>query len=149
MATIPKHIYRACEWQLHHRRKTEAAVRAAAEDAIDQVTPCGMASVAGGGSPGDRTGRAALLLSETGGSYCRQLCWLACMDRTREHFDGGPEGRMAALYYGTKRTMLEVADRMHYDRQTIYRYRDRYVTYLALLAAGKGLISLTERGNEP
>ena len=105
-----------------------------------------MASVTGGGSPGDRTGRAAVTLAADEGSYSRQLCWLKCMDKTREYFDGSPEGRMAVMYYGMRMTMLEVAERMHYDRQTIYRYRDRYVTYLALLAAGKGLISLAEKG---
>ncbi|NLD52084.1 MAG: hypothetical protein GX650_04230 [Clostridiales bacterium] len=146
MATIPKHIYRACEWQLHNRRQTEKAVREAAQDAIDLVTPGGLAAIVSQGSPGDRTGRAALHLAEGDGAYHRQCQWLDCLERTAAQYEGGPEAEFAGLYYGHQRSIIQVAAMMHYDKQTIYRYRDRYVTYLALLAAERGLIRMTEKG---
>ena len=38
----------------------------------------------------------------------------------------------------------DVAEVMHYDRQSVRRYRDNYVCYCALLAAEKNLIKVQE-----
>jgi hypothetical protein len=56
---------------------------------------------------------------------------------------------MAGRYYGQNTTVLSVAEAMFVDKQTVNRYRDRYVAYLALAAACEGLIDMNKAGPGP
>ena len=92
--------------------------------------------------PGDRTAKAGLMLLEKGQALSKAEKWLACIRDTRENFKGGLTAQIADAYYGKNVTVLQVAEALNYEKQTINRYRDKFVTYLALLAANRGLIDV-------
>lgn len=152
MPVIPRGIYRQAEWHLHNVRRCLAAmarhgaVSPAQREMIESSQlPGGIVEITGiRGGHSDRTGKAGMALAagwEKQGLYER---WLGCIERTERHFAGMPESDMARRYYGQHVTVLAVAEAMYVDRQTVNRYRDRYVTFLALAAACEGLIDLTE-----
>lgn len=148
MATIPRSVFRAVEWQLHNREACLRQISEDEQDAVNSGAGGGIAHAGKGGSTSDRTARSALILAEGDGAYRCRRAWIDCMERVREHFEAGPQGEFAKRYYGKGVTMLQVARAMCYEVQTIYRYRDQYVTYLALVAAGKGLLSQAQLRGE-
>ena len=139
MAVIPRSIYREVEWHLHN---VPRLIMEAVDEEPDRL-PGGIVMVAGSkGRISDRTGDTALRRVEKAKKTAELEQWMACIEATRKHFDGRVEGDMAGRYYGMNKTVLAVADEMYVDKQTVNRYRDRYVAYLALLAACKGLIRM-------
>lgn len=70
------------------------------------------------------------------------------MGRSFSHLDdifaGKPEAQIANAIYVRHVKQKDVAEVMHYDRQSVRRYRDNYVCYCALLAAEKNLIKVQE-----
>ena len=54
---------------------------------------------------------------------------------------GDGPGAVAALYYGSGLTLLEISDALKQSRQTVLRKRDEWIINAALIAASKGLIA--------
>ena len=142
MGVIPRRVYRQCEWQLHNAAKQARLLREAWEDILEDALPGGGFARTGGGTPGDRTAGCAIRLGEKSRSVQQAERWLDCIRDTRTHFAGTTDALVADTYYGSGQTILQAADALHYEKQTINRYRDRYVTFLALLAASRGLIDM-------
>lgn len=142
MATIPKHIYRMCEQQLHRAAGPGCRGRMPEDRPLPSLLPSGIPQVIRGrGGHSDRTAKAGLQLAAEN-ERDMWLRWVKCIEETERYFEGTPVIDMARRYYGQHVTMIAVAERMYVDKQTAYRYRDRYVTYLAMAAACDGLISL-------
>jgi len=149
---MPRRIYRLVEWQLHNAARTAERCREAVQDALDAAAPGGgMGGMAVQSGPGDRTAAAGLRLLEKGRALENAEAWLACIRETREHFRGSLTLQIAEAYYGKGVTVLQAAEHLNYEKQTINRYRDRIVTCLALLAASRGLIDMDQalRDSEP
>jgi hypothetical protein len=130
------------EWQLHNAQRTAERCREAVQDALDRAAPSGGMGLAVQSGPGDRTARAGLMLLERDQALENAEKWLVCIRETSEHFKGSLTGQIAEAYYGKRVTVLQVAEALNYEKQTINRYRDRFVTFLALLAANRGLIDM-------
>lgn len=146
MGLMPRKIYQMVEWQLHNAQQTVQRCREAMQDVLDAAASCGeMGGSAVKGVPGDRTARAGLMLLEKELALERAEEWLACILETRQHFAGTLTAQVAEMYYGKGVTVLQVAEALHYEKQTINRYRDRFVSFLALLAASRGLIDVEVR----
>ena len=148
MGVIPRQIYRTIEWQLHNAEDAARRCREQLQDVLDRAQPGGSIAGNGKGPPGDRTGKTAVLLCEKAQDIAEQEQWLLCIRLTREYFRGSVTGQVADQYYGRNVTILQVAEQMHYDKQSINRYRDRYVSFLALLASSRGLIRLAAWAEE-
>lgn len=143
MAVIPRSIYRVVEWHLHNVPRLVSVAR---EDELSSLLPSGMPVITGGkGRHSDRTAEAGVRLAGEAAGLARWQRWMDCIRKTERHFAGSVEQEMAGRYYGQNTTVLAVADAMCVDKQTVNRYRDRYVTYLALAAACDGLIDLTRQ----
>ena len=139
---MPRRIYRLVEWQLHNAERTAERCREAVQDAVDAAAPNGGMGQKVQSEPGDRTAKAGLILLEKGQALDTAEKWLICIRDTRENFRGRLAAEIAAEYYGKNVTVLQVAEKLNYERQTINRYRDHFVSYLALLAASRGLIHM-------
>ncbi|MGI6634203.1 MAG: hypothetical protein ACOX7B_03405 [Christensenellales bacterium] len=147
MAVIPRSIYRVVEWHLHNVPRLVSAAR---EDELSSLLPSGMPVITGGkGRHSDRTADAGIRLATDAGRMAQWQRWMDCINATRRHFEGGAEQDMAGRYYGQNTTVLSVAEAMFVDKQTVNRYRDRYVAYLALAAACEGLIDMNKAGPGP
>ncbi len=139
MAVIPRSIYRTVEWHLHNVPRLLSEWQ---EDLAGSL-PSGIPVISSGkGSHSDRTAGLALRLAEAKGKQATWQRWNDCISRAQQHFAGMVEGEMALRYYGANTTVMAVAEAMYVDKQTINRYRDRYVSYTALAAACAGLISM-------
>lgn len=91
----------------------------------------------------DRIGRrvAAVIEAEQGLIEARKWADVfAEMDCRYPPVGGGP-GAVAALYYGSGLTLLEISDALKQSRQTVLRKRDEWIINAALIAASKGLIA--------
>jgi len=62
------------------------------------------------------------------------------MDRCYPPSGDGP-GMVAALYFGSGLTMMQIADTLHISRQTVLDRRTEWVINAAIRAAQKGLIA--------
>lgn len=151
MAVIPRSIYRVVEWHLHNVPRIlgelEDGMTLTDRDAIlSQQLPSGIPKVGGGrGSHSDRVASAGIALAHRASKNAKWQQWMRCIQQAQWHFDGPVELDMANRYYGTNTTVLAVAEDMFVDKQTVNRYRDKYVTYVALCAACDGLITLGTR----
>lgn len=146
MAIIPRGIYRAVEWHLHNvPRLMHQRDRQERADIVYSQMPGGIPCLGGsGGGHSDKAAKAGIALAEKDSRMDRYRQWQRCIDRTKLHFAGEPEFDMVLRYYGTNRTIEKVAGEMFVNKQTVNRYRDKVVAYLALLAACEGLISMPE-----
>lgn len=145
MAVIPRNIYRRVEWQLHHAGENELQDQWLVDEAVDSVRSGGIVSIpAFTGAVGDKTAKAATLLMEKREKQQLSKAWLRCIRKAYAHYANSTTLDVVSQYYGSGKTILEVANQLHYDKQTINRYRDRFVAYVALLAASEGLISFRD-----
>lgn len=140
MAVIPRSIYRVVEWHLHNVPRLLAE---SLRKEMPSLLPSGVPVISGGkGRHSDRTADIAMSLADES----KWQRWMDCISKTERHFSGSMEQDMARRYYGQNTTVLAVADAMCVDKQTVNRYRDRYVAFLALAAACDGLIDMKRAG---
>ena len=165
MSVIPRDVYSAVEARLYERSTivTKAArrlsfARAKAQSVgvkIPEALPpkiqkrrgVNPAAIHGKGATSDPTENAAFAIIQAEAALCTALKWAEVFSRLDEIFAGKPEAEIAEAIYQQRKQQKDVAALMHYDRQSIRRYRDTYVCHCALLAAEKGLIKIQE-GNE-
>ena len=123
----------------------------ARSDAVSLTGPLGHEDGGGGGGlPGDPTGRAAERVLRARERVAEAEAWervFAGLDRV--YPPDSDHRRIISLRYweprqdGRPHQIEDIAERLHYERQTILRKRDEYLTRLAFEAALAGL--LTER----
>ncbi len=148
MAVIPRSIYRVVEWHLHNvpgiLQAFEAGMTPEERAMIQSQQLPGSIPQAGGsrGGHSDRVASMGITLANRASKNERWQQWMRCIQQAQWHFEGSVELDMARRYYGANTTVLAVAEAMFVDKQTVNRYRDKYVTYVALAAACEGLISL-------
>lgn len=166
MAVIPREIYDACEEKLYQRAKL---VQAASERlmfarskayAISSPMPAPLDektakrkgvnpnAIHGSGGASDQVERRAFAIIQAEADLCTALKWAEVFSRLDEIFAGKPEAEIADAIYTRHKQQKDVAEQMHYDRQSIRRFRDSYVCHCALLAAEKGLITIQEGYND-
>ena len=159
---IPRRVYDAVEARLYQRRTLVARaaekllqVRQKASSVgvkIPEALPpkiqkrrgANPAAIHGKGATSDPTESAAFAIIQAEAALCTALKWEEVFSRLDEIFAGKPEAEIAEAIYQQRRQQKDVAVLMHYDRQSIRRYRDTYVCHCALLAAEKGLIKIQE-----
>lgn len=165
VAVIPRRVYDECERMLNQRaalvnkaseklmfaRSKAFSVKSPMPDPLPPelckrpgVNPNG---IHGSGGNTDQTMNAAFAIIQAEAELCTALKWAEVFSRLDEIFQGKPEAEVADAIYTKHRQQKDVADALHYDRQSIRRLRDCYVCHCALLAAEKGLITIHE-GNE-
>lgn len=150
MAVIPRAIYNLCEDMLRRRgdlitdaERRLAEARAAAYDAKRAKMDAN-----GGGRPQGTVsnptekGAEAVIKAEEELERARQ--WQSVFFALDSLFADRAEAAAMDAIYKQHKQQLEVADALHYDRQTIRRFRDTYICHCALLAAEKGLLSVYE-----
>lgn len=152
MAVIPTAVYRLVEKQLHRRsmltelRNSMAAARARALDVHAQPPdPVG----GGHGSPRqDKLERQVIDMLQAEKAYRSAARWEKAIRLAEQVLYGEEQEQaagyrqMARLLYDRHMTQAEVAETMHYDRQSVRRMRDRYVAHVALTAAEMGLVRM-------
>lgn len=160
MAVIPRQVYDDCERKLYQRDKL---VRVASENLMiarskaysagcpmPEPLPPNIAkrrgtnpnAIHGNNARGDQVERSALSIIQAEAAMCTALKWAEVFSRLDEIFAGKPEAEVAEAIYQKHKQQNDVAKALHYDRQSIRRYRDVYVCHCALLAAEKGLITI-------
>ena len=91
----------------------------------------------------DKIGRRVAAVIEAEQALIDARKWadvFAEMDSRYPPVGDGP-GAVAALYYGSGLTLLEISDALKQSRQTVLRKRDEWIINAALIAASKGLIA--------
>lgn len=162
MAVIPRQVYDECERMLYQRaalvqkaseklmfaRSQAYSIRSSMPEPLSPdlckrpgVNPNG---IHGSGKNTDPTMNSAFALIQAEAELCTALKWAEIFSRLDEIFAGKPEADVADAIYTKHRQQKDVADALHYDRQSIRRLRDCYVCHCALLAAEKGLITIKE-----
>ena len=162
MAVIPRPVYDECERMLYQR---EVTVKKASEKLMfarmkaytvkspmpDPLPPeqCRLPGINpngihGSGGNTDPTMNAAFAILQAEAELCTALKWAEVFSKLDEIFQGKPEAEVADAIYTKHRQQKDVAEALHYDRQSIRRLRDSYVCHCALLAAEKGLIKIQE-----
>lgn len=73
--------------------------------------------------------------------------WAAAMDAADDYF-GADDIRVKIIrdHYSSMMQDAQISALLGVDRQTVRRYRDEYITILAIIAAEKGLISIGAPG---
>lgn len=152
MAVIPWKVYSKVEWHLHNRAGLVSSAMNAyfkAQQAAEAYqSPTTSEGSHGKGQHGDPTAKKAVALVAASQEVERARRWGLVCDKAFAHFEGTKTGEIALAYYGQKVTILELADTMQIDRQTIRNYRDKFVCVCALYAAEQGLIRMEEGGDE-
>lgn len=165
MAVIPRQVYDEVEARLYERktlvvRASERLARAQEMAySIPSFTPEALPEKAmkkrgvnpntihGKGVTGDPTERATFAILQAEADFCTATKWAEVFSRLDEIFAGKPEAVIADAIYTQHELQKDVAARLHYDRQSVRRYRDTYVCHCALIAAEQGLIKITEDEN--
>lgn len=162
MAVIPRQVYNDCERMLYQR--AALVTRASEKLMLARSKAYSIASgmpepltgdlakrrgvnpnaIHGSGGKGDRVERSALALIQAEAELCTALKWAEVFSRLDEIFAGKPEAEIAEAIYQQRQQQKDVAKKMNYDRQSVRKYRDRYVCHCAILAAEKGLITIQE-----
>ena len=150
MAVIPRGIYDACEDALKRResmiKEAEsrlAEARARAYDAKGaKLDPNGGGKPQGGHKSPTETGAETVIKAEEQLERARK--WQDIFTQLDKIFEGREESKIAEAIYQQHKQQLEVAEALHYDRQSIRRFRDVYICHCALLAAESGLLSVYE-----
>lgn len=110
--------------------------------------PLGHEGGGGSGLPGDPTGRAAERVLRAGERVAEAEAWervFRILDRA--YPPDGDHQRIIRLRYWERRQdgrphqIEDIAEALHYERQTILRKRDEYLTRLAFEAALAGLLT--------
>lgn len=168
MAVIPRKIYRAVEGKLFVRDRlvsvaSDRVSRAKGAPAgyrspvwtkltADEIKRRGVdpTTIRGTGGAADAMQEIMELL-EAESELCLALKWAEVFSALDEIFSERSEGKVAVMYYTDRMKGSEIAAALGVDRQTIRNYRDTYVAHCALLAAEKGLVTMTnidtEKGN--
>lgn len=162
VAVIPRQVYDDCEQKLYQRadlvkkaseklmfaRSIAYSIRSSMPEPLTPdlakrpgVNPNG---IHGSGGNSDQTERAAFAIIQAEAELCTALKWAEVFSRLDDIFAGKAEAEVADAIYTKHRQQKDVAEALHYDRQSIRRLRDCYVCHCALLAAEKGLIKIQE-----
>lgn len=152
MGMIPGKLYATIEKRLRERDTAPAKARRALEAARERAMAISTPGTSSGGSgkkstPGNsRVERAAVLIAMAERNVEILGKWEEVFRKIDEIFpaDSTNEGFVASLMYGNGMSQEEVCRFTGCARQTIRRRRDRYVNYVALLAASEGLITREE-----
>ena len=128
------------------RRRKEAIEEArreyaeAVSDAVSLTGPLARDSTSGKGQPGDPTGKGAVRVLRAREKVAEIEAWEKVFTRTEHDFPpGSDQHKVCALHYEGGLTLAEIAQAMHYDRQTIRRKKDEFVYRAAWYAAEEGL----------
>lgn len=166
MAVIPREIYDACEEKLYQRaqlvnKASERLMYARSKAyAYGSSMPAPLSpeiakrpgvnpnAIHGSGGACDQVERSAFAIIQAEAELCTALKWAEVFSRLDEIFAGKPEAEIADAIYTKHKQQKDVAEAMHYDRQSVRRFRDTYVCHCALLAAQKGLITIQEDSTE-
>lgn len=139
-------LRREIVWRLKHgaeiRARMERLLEEARSDAISLTGPLGHEGTPGKGTPGDPTGRAAEKVLRAREKLETEERWARVFERVNmmpETAPGTDAHKVISMLYGGGWTVEETARAMHYERQTIMRRRDEYLTMAAFVAAEEGL----------
>lgn len=167
MAVIPRKIYRAVEGKLFVRDRLVSVASDRVSRAKHAPAPDGYRSpvwtklsaeeikrrgvdpttIHGTGGAADAMQEIMELL-EAESELCFALKWAEVFSALDEIFSERSEGKVAVMYYTDHMKGTEIAAALGVDRQTIRNYRDTYVAHCALLAAEKGLVTMTDIDTE-
>jgi len=154
MSVIPKRIYRLVEKRLREREgmitRAEMRLYEAQAAAVSSAAPPTDSGAAFTGTPGNRTMNGALSILEAEEKLRDARQWEEVFSLVRKAFPTPEtvEGKMAAYLYDQGKTQAQACAFFGCDRQTVRRARDTYVCHCALIAAGMGLIKITEEEND-
>ena len=147
MSIIPGKVYTLIEKRLRQRCTAMPRALRALESARDRATEIGSPGI--GGSMGNKSKPAssrvekAAILVASAEEYVQELeKWEDVFKQVDSYFppDKSSEGFVASLMYGNGMSQEDVCRFTNCARQTVRRQRDRYINYIALLAARRGLI---------
>ena len=141
---LPKGVRREIEYRLRNRGKLRAeAERLLAEalsDAVSLSGPLAREGGSGSGLPGDPTGRAAEKVIRARERIERAEKWERVFDAAgRQYPPGSDHHKIITLHYEGGIGFGALAEMMHYERQSVMRKRDEYLTLCAFIAAEEGL----------
>ena len=141
---LPKRTRRQVEWRLRNRWKMrDEAERLLLEAQSDAISLAGTLGHEGGGRsnlPGDPTGRGADRIIRARERVEAAEKWERVFTLAEEQFPPGSDHhKIISLRYWSGLRIAEIAEQMHYDRQTIVRKRDEFLTVCCFIAAEEGL----------
>lgn len=138
MAILPRKTYKKIEWYLYHYRELKKEIEERKQDVILAADYSYSAGAVQSSGTGDRTGNAVLKMEE----LKKQEAWCEVVERTISKYEGSELGQVLCLVYLQKRRPGEICDKLHIDRSTFYKWRKEIITYAAMRAYGKNLISV-------
>ncbi len=138
MAILPRKTYKKIEWHLYHYQQLKEEIKVKKEDVILAADYSYSAGAVQSGGTGDRTGNAVLKMDE----LKNQEAWCEVVEKTMGKYEGSELGQVLCLAYMQKRRPGEICDKLHIDRSTFYKWRKEIITYAAMRAYGKNLISV-------
>jgi hypothetical protein len=160
MAVIPRKIYRAVEGKLFVRDRLVSVASdrvSLAKSAsfglrspiwskltADEIKHHGIDPTAIHGTGQTDGMHEVIEMLEAESELCHALKWAEVFSALDEIFTERNEGKVAVMYYTDRMKGSEIAEALGVDRQTIRNYRDTYVAHCALLAAEKGLVTMTD-----
>ena len=141
---LPKRARRQVEWRLRNRWKMrDEAERLLLEAQSDAISLAGTLGHEGGGRsnlPGDPTGRGADRILRARERVEAAEKWERVFALAEEQYPPGSDHhKIISLYYWSGMKIGAIAEQMHYDRQSIMRKRDEFLTWCCFTAAEEGL----------
>lgn len=138
MAILPSKTYKKIEWYLYHYQELKKEIEEKKKDVILAADYSYRVGAAQSSGRSDKTGNAVLKIDE----LKRQEDWCEVVERTISKYEGSELGQVLYLAYWKKYQPGEVCNKLHIDRSTFYKWRKEVITYAAMRAYGKNLISI-------
>lgn len=155
MAAIPRKLYAFIEKKLYEQPYEAVSDAAEAlitrrEEAFGVKSPGSECSGGRSGGVSNRVQDGVMRVIAAEENLETANRWAFVLTRLSEIFEGTEVAEVADLFYVQKMTEADIAIRISakraqpYTRQTIRRFRDKYVIRAALLAAENGLVRMSE-----
>lgn len=138
MAILPSKTYKKIEWYLYHYQELKKEIEEKKKDAILAADYSYRVGAVQSSGRSDKTGNAVLKMDE----LKRQEDWCEVVERTISKYEGSELGQVLYLAYWKKCQPGEICNKLHIDRSTFYKWRKEVITYAAMRAYGKNLISI-------
>lgn len=149
MAVIPQSIRESVEYRLRNNRRLVREARKRLDEAIENygvvsgvpVTAVPSRSI---GAHGDPTGKQALALMNAEQKMREAEQWAMVITASYKHFSRSPVADVCTSFFLGNMTMDQLGAEMGISGRTVSAYREQFVCYCAMLAIGKGLLSVNE-----